>query len=116
VVAVAEYVPVDPGMPSMVYDVSGSAVPLPDPDPQIPSVLEAIVGRARDQVEAAGLTAEFVWGVGHPAMLIADTARERGASKILIGPTGHGFLGRLFGDDTEAEVKREADCEVVVID
>ena len=43
VVAVAEYMPVDPGMPSMVYDVSGAAVPLPDPDPQAPPPLQAII-------------------------------------------------------------------------
>ena len=29
VVAVAEYMPVDPGMPSMVYDVSGARFPCP---------------------------------------------------------------------------------------
>ena len=34
----------------------------------------------------------------------------------MIGATSHGLFGRMFGDDTEAEVKREAGCEVVVVD
>jgi nucleotide-binding universal stress UspA family protein len=116
VVAVAEYMPVDPGMPSMVYDVSGAAVPLPEPDPQAPPPLQAIIDRARQHIEAAGLTAEYVWGLGDPGKLIVDTAGERDAAKIVIGATSHGLLGRMFGDDTEAEVKREAGCEVVVVD
>jgi nucleotide-binding universal stress UspA family protein len=116
VVAVAEYMPVDPGMPSMVYDISGAAVPLPDPDPPIPPPLELIMERAKQHIEAAGLTAEYVWGLGDPGKLIVDTADERGAAKIVIGATSHGLFGRMFGDDTEAEVKREAGCEVVVVD
>jgi nucleotide-binding universal stress UspA family protein len=116
VVAVAQYMPVDPGMPSMVYDASGSAVPLPDPDPELPPVLEPVMARARTQVEAAGIEADYIWGLGDPAKLIVDTARDRGASKIVIGTTHQGFFGRMFGDDVEAEVKREAGCEVFVID
>ena len=116
VVAVAEYMPVDPGMPSMVYDVSLSAVPLPDPDPEIPPPLQAVIDQAKQHIEAAGLTADYVWGLGDPGKLIVDTARDRGAAKIVIGATSHGLFGRMFGDDTEAEVKREAGCEVVVVD
>jgi nucleotide-binding universal stress UspA family protein len=116
VVAVAEYMPVDPGMPSMVYDPSGAAVPLPDPDPSTPPPLQAIIDHAKQHIEAAGLTADYVWGLGDPGKLIVDTARDRGAAKIMIGATSHGLFGRMFGDDTEAEVKREAGCEVVVVD
>ncbi len=47
VVVVAEYMPVDPGMPSMVYDVSGAAIPLPDPDAPPPPPLEPIIATAR---------------------------------------------------------------------
>jgi nucleotide-binding universal stress UspA family protein len=116
VVVVDEYLPVDPGMPSMVYDVSGAAVPLPDPDPQMPPPLEPIMDKARDQVDAAGVTAEYVWGAGSPARAIVDAARDRGASKIVIGADHHGLFGRMLGDNVEAEVKREARCEVVVVD
>ena len=72
--------------------------------------------QARQQLEAAGVTAEYVWGVGDPARVIVDAARDAGAAKIIIGADHHGFFGRLFGDDVEAEVKREAGCEVVVVD
>ena len=57
-----------------------------------------------------------MWGLGDPGKLIVDTAGERDAAKIVIGATSHGLFGRMFGDDTEAEVKREAGCEVVVVD
>ena len=93
VVVVDEYMPVDPGMPSMVYDVSGAAVPLPDPDPQTPPPLEAIMDSARQQVDAAGVTAEYVWGVGDPGR--ADRRRRQrraGASKIVIGADHHGLV------------------------
>ncbi len=116
VVVVDEYLPVDPGMPSMVYDVSGAAMPLPDPNPPLPPLLEPIMEQARQQLETAGVTAEYVWGAGDPARAIVDAARDRGASQIVIGADHHGLFGRLFGDNVEAEVKREAKCEVVVVD
>ena len=62
---------------------------------------------------ASPLTA--VWGVGDPAQVIVDTAREHGASRIIVGAHHHGFLGRLFGEDVDAEVQRAADCEVVLV-
>jgi nucleotide-binding universal stress UspA family protein len=108
--------PVDPGMPSMVYDVSGGGVPLPDPYPPLPPPLEPIMDRAKQQVDEAGVTADYIWGVGDPARAIVDAARDRNAAKIVIGADHHGLFGRLFGSDVEAEVKREAKCEVVVVD
>lgn len=116
VVVIDEYLPVDPGMPSMVYDASGAAVPLPDPDPEMPPPLRAMMEKAKLQIDAAGVAAEYVWGVGDPARAIVDAARDQGASKIIIGADHHGLFGRMFGDNVEAEVKREAKCEVVVVD
>jgi nucleotide-binding universal stress UspA family protein len=46
---------------------------------------------------------------------MVDAAREHRATKIMIGADHHGFFGRLLGQDVEAEVKREADCEVIVV-
>jgi nucleotide-binding universal stress UspA family protein len=49
-------------------------------------------------------------------VVIVDAAREHGASKILIGKHHHGFFGRLFGEDVDAEVERIAQCEVVLVE
>jgi nucleotide-binding universal stress UspA family protein len=116
IVVVDEYLPVDPGQPSMVYEPTGDTVLLPDPDAPPPPPLEPIIAKARAQVEQAGVEARYVWGLGDPARLILDTARDAGAAKIVIGAGHHGLLGRLLGDNVEAEVKRLASCEVVVVD
>jgi nucleotide-binding universal stress UspA family protein len=116
VVVVDEYLPIDPGQPSMVYQPVGDTVPLPAPDAPPPPPLEPIIAKARAQVERAGVEARYVWGLGDPARLILDTARDTGAATIVIGAGHHGLLGRLLGDDVEAAVKREASCEVVVVE
>jgi nucleotide-binding universal stress UspA family protein len=116
VVVVDEYLPVDPGLPSMVYEPFGDTLPLPDPEAPPPPPLAPIIAEAREQVERAGIAARYVWGLGDPARLIVDTARDAGAAAIVVGADHHGFLGRLFGNDVEAEVRREASCEVVVVD
>ena len=64
--------------------------------------------RGDQHIEAAGLDAEYVWAFGDPGQMIVDTARERGRGEDRDRRDHHGFFGRMFGDDTEAEVKREA--------
>jgi nucleotide-binding universal stress UspA family protein len=117
VVVVVEAMPVDPGAPSM-YGLDLTAVreptPLmaPEPSPEI----EAVLQEAEKRVDAAEVEGSFVWGFGDPGRTIVDTARDNSATKIVIGADHHGFLGRLFGGDVEAEVRREAACEVVVVE
>ena len=119
IVVVAEDVPPIPLESSMAfggYDPMGYEVtqptPLPSTQEPLPGAQE-IIDRAMKKVEAAGVTGEYTWGVGNPAQVIVDAARERGASKIVIGSHHHGFFARLF-ENVEAEVRRAADCEVVV--
>jgi nucleotide-binding universal stress UspA family protein len=116
VVVVGEYGPVDPGMPSMVYEPTFETIPVPDPDAPPPPTLAPIIDRAKSQADAAGVSPRFVWGAGDPARLIVDTARDVKATKIVIGADHHSFFGKLLGEDVEAEVKREAACEVVVVE
>jgi len=120
VVVVVEAFPVDPGAPSM-YGLDLTAVreptPLmsPEPSPEIQTVLDEGTRRA----ETAGVEASSVWAFGDPARTIVDAAREHQAAKIVIGADHHGFFGRLFGGDVEAEVKRETrltNIEVVVVE
>jgi nucleotide-binding universal stress UspA family protein len=45
-----------------------------------------------------------------------DVAKERRATTIVVGHHHHGMLGRMFGSDVAADVQREADCAVIVVD
>jgi nucleotide-binding universal stress UspA family protein len=81
-----------------------------------PPELEPIFARARDTVQAEGLDADYVWAAGEPARAIVDAARDRKASLIVLGSHHHGLFGRIFGTDVAAGVKREADCDVLVVE
>ena len=80
------------------------------------SRVQEIVDRARERLHEAGVSAECTWGVGDPAQVIVDAAREYDASRIMIGAHHHGFFERLFGEDVGAEVQRAAECEVVLVE
>ena len=100
------------------YDSSpyefGPPLSAPDLEHPLPGVQE-IMDRASKRAAESGVSADCVWALGDPAQVIVDTAREHGASKIMVGVHHHGFLGRLFGEDVDAEVQRAADCEVVLV-
>ncbi len=87
----------------------------PDLEHPLPGVQE-IIDRAKKRVAESGVSGQCVWGVGDPAQVIVDAAREHGASRILVGAHHHGFFGRLFGEDVGAEVQRAAKCEVVLVE
>ncbi len=99
---------------SLGYDLE-APLPVIVP-PAEPAALKPLVDEALAQAAAAGVEADYVYGVGDPARTIVDAARDHHASKIVIGHDHHGWFGKLFGDDVEAEVRREAGCEVVVVD
>jgi nucleotide-binding universal stress UspA family protein len=46
--------------------------------------------------------------------VIVETARRVRAQAIVLGEHHHGFLGRLFGADIDAEVQREAGSKVIL--
>jgi nucleotide-binding universal stress UspA family protein len=78
--------------------------------------LEKLLAAARDRIEAAGLTGEYVWAAGEPSDAIVGEARDRGADLIVLGSHHHGLFSRVFGTDVAAEVKRSAGCDVIVVD
>jgi nucleotide-binding universal stress UspA family protein len=54
--------------------------------------------QARKSLEAAGLTYVFHIGVGDPAEVIADYAKEKGCDQIIMGTRGLGsIVGLLLG-------------------
>ena len=79
-----------------------------------PPELVGLLGDARDQVEAAGLHADFMWAAGEPGRAIVDAARDAKAEAVVLGEHHHGFLAGLFGADVAAEVRKELDAAVIL--
>ena len=111
VVAVAE-MPLNPEGPQnfgTLDDSPARMIPLVEP-PE----LEPILAEAKERIESAGLTGEYMWAAGDPANEIVEAAKDRGAKLIVIGSHHHGLLARIFGADVAAQVKRDAGCDVIV--
>ena len=106
-------VPLDPNVPrnfGTLDDISAwEDAPLrPPPD---------IVGHltdARDLLGSAGFDPELTWAAGEPASVIVETARRVRADVIVLGEHHHSALGRFFGADVDAEVQRQAGCDVIL--
>lgn len=81
-----------------------------------PPDVEEALGKAREELTHGGVSVDYIWGPGEPANLIVETARERKARLIVVGTHHHGFLSRMFGADVAGDVRREADCDVLVVE
>jgi nucleotide-binding universal stress UspA family protein len=113
VVSVAE-MPLNPEGPQnfgTLDDSPARMIPLVEP-PQ----LEPAFAEARTKVEAAGVAADYAWAAGEPASAIVGAAKERGARLVVLGSHHHGMLSRLLGGDVAERVKRDAGCDVLVVD
>jgi nucleotide-binding universal stress UspA family protein len=113
VLAVLE-LPLDPRDPRN-FGTPATEPPPTGPLPEPPEIAAALA-RAREELEGTGVRAEYAWAPGEPASLIVDTAEERGARMIVVGHHHHGLLSRMLGADVAAEVRSQAECEVVVVD
>lgn len=82
---------------------------------EAPPEIEGALANARATVEAAGLRADYLWAAGDPARSLVDVAREREAEAIVLGSHHEGLLTRLFGLGVAEAVRKEADCEVIVV-
>jgi nucleotide-binding universal stress UspA family protein len=114
VVVAVEAMPLSPEGPQnfgTLDDSPATMIPLVQP-PE----LEPVFAAARERIDAAGVRADYVWAAGEPAREIIDTARDRGAATIVVGSHHHGLFGRLLGADVAGEIRREAGCEVVVVE
>jgi nucleotide-binding universal stress UspA family protein len=78
--------------------------------------LERALTDARDVIGPTQIEAEYVWAAGDPGRQIIDLARDRGASLIVIGGHHEGFFGRTFGMSVQDDVKKHADCDVIVVE
>jgi nucleotide-binding universal stress UspA family protein len=84
------------------------------PPPEIQGVLD----EAREQIDAAGIDADYVWETGVPVAALLREARDRNAAAIVVGKGHHSRLGRWLGTDVAAELEREAPegCNVIVVE
>ena len=79
-----------------------------------PPELVGLLAEARDEVEAAGLHAEFMWAAGEPGNAIVEAARDAKVDAVVLGEHHHSFLAGLFGSDVAAAVERELGSAVIV--
>jgi nucleotide-binding universal stress UspA family protein len=113
VVSVAE-MPLNPEGPQSfgtLDDSPARMIPLVEP-PE----LEKLLTDARDRIETAGVSADYVWAAGEPSDAIVGEARDRKAALIVLGSHHHGLFSRVFGTDVATEVKRSAGCDVLVVE
>jgi nucleotide-binding universal stress UspA family protein len=82
----------------------------------VPPELEPLLEEARTKVEAAGLSGDFAWAAGEPAGAIVGAAKESRARLIVLGSHHHGMFSRLLGADVADAVKRDAGCDVLVVE
>ena len=114
VVVAVEELPLNPEGPQnfgSLDDEPMRMIPLVAP----PDLQEAF-DDARRRIEEAGVEADYLWAAGDPAQVIADAARERKASMVVLGAHHHRFMDSLFGTDVPAEVERELGADVVVVE
>jgi len=106
-------VPLDLDVPrnfGTLDDISANEGGALSPPPEIVAQLQ----EASERLAAAGLEANLFWRAGEPGSAILDTAKEIRAQVIVLGEHHHGLLGNLFGADVDAEVQREAGCDVIL--
>lgn len=89
----------------------GGAIDPTDP----PELHRKELKAAIDHAKQAGVAAESVLAVGHPAEAILDIAEERGADMIVVGTREPGMLERLLGQSTSGAVARRAHCDVLIV-
>jgi nucleotide-binding universal stress UspA family protein len=112
VIAVAE-LPLNPADPRNFGTLDDGSAELGIAEsPELRRALED----ARDVIGPTQVEAEYVWAAGDPGRQIVDLASDRKASLIVIGGHHEGFFGRTFGMSIQDEVKKHADCDVIVVE
>jgi len=113
VVVSIEEMPLDPEGPQNFGSINEPlrSIPLEAPDE-----VQEVFAKARVAVEAAGVSADYLWAAGDPAQVIADAAKDRKASAVVLGAHHHRFMDSLFGTDVPAEVEQHLGAEVIVVE
>ena len=67
------------------------------------------------KLKEAGVEAETIEAVGHPAESIVDEAERGGFGLIIVGHRGHGGVARFLLGSTAIRVVTHAHCDVLVV-
>ncbi|HLO34909.1 MAG TPA: universal stress protein [Candidatus Deferrimicrobium sp.] len=68
-----------------------------------------------ERVRSAGVEPQLLIWDGDPATCIVEAARAEGASRIVVGSHGRGWLGRAIIGSVSATVAELADCPVDIV-
>ncbi len=114
VVVAVEDMPLDPQGPQnygSLDDEPMRMIPI-----EAPPDLQDLFAGAQTSIDAAGVSADYLWAAGDPARVIADAAHDRKASVVVLGAHHHRFMDRLLGTDVPAEVERELGADVIRVE
>ena len=76
---------------------------------------EQAVAQVLEHMQSKGVVAEGVTLEGHPAEVIAELAREKGADLIVTGSHGRTGLERVLLGSTSERILNETPCAVLVV-
>ena len=76
---------------------------------------QAAAAALMDRARAIGVVAQLLIWDGDPATCILDASRSEGASRIVIGSHGRGWLGRAIVGSVSASVAADAGCPVDIV-
>ena len=85
----------------------------PESEPLFVAAVE--LDERRAAIESAGISGDYVLGIGDPAEAIVELAEERSADLIVVGTREPGLVQRVLGHSVSGTVAREASCDVLVV-
>jgi nucleotide-binding universal stress UspA family protein len=77
--------------------------------------VEGHLGRARSELQAAGIACRGLIRFGNPASEILKVAGEIGATQIVMGRRGRGGAKKLLLGSVSERVSKEASCPVTIV-
>jgi len=95
--------------------VTVASVVTPSHGPERRAIAEEAVQRVVEHMKSEGIVAEGTVRDGHPAPVIADLARERGADLIVTGSHGRTGLERVLLGSTSERILNETPSAVLVV-
>jgi nucleotide-binding universal stress UspA family protein len=98
----------------VVAGASGRSMGATDPTDS-PADHQADLEHAAATIKAAGLSAELVPAIGHPAETIVAAAAEHNADLIVVGSRELNFLHRMIGQSISQAVAAHARCDVLIV-